>query len=373
MDQELKIRKRMAKKDKDISADSIFFDQMIETMNNPWASKVIDGICTEITGYYDTGSLILNGLISGSLKKGFPKGRITVLAGPESTAKTFILLETMTRFLNQEPRGRIILFETESALTKQMFLDHGADVSRIVHAPVDIVEDIRTQLSRFLTRYLENDDANKIPIFSAIDSLGNPATTEERKHAEDGVNKADLKRAQVIRSLFRVVTVRLGIAQIPMVCTNHTYADTMNPYGGTKQSGGGGVKYNNSTSIFLSKKKSKEGDDVVGSIIHCKSEKARLSKENTSCDIAIRYDTGLQRYYGLSALAIKYGIFEKVGKKIKLPDGTLLFETSELNRYPEKYYDDAMIDILEEAAKKEFNYGVVQDVIPTEDDEEPLT
>ena len=120
--------------------------------------------------------------------------------------------------------------------------------------------------------------------------------------------------------------------------------------------GGSGLQYAASTIIFLSKRKEKEGTDVVGNIIHCKNFKSRLTKENKMVDVLLRYDLGLNRYYGLLELAEKYDIIKKVSTRYELPDGTKLFGKQILSD-TEKYFTDDIMKSLNEAANKEFSYG----------------
>ena len=42
-------------------------------------------------------------------------------------------------------------------------------------------------------------------------------------------------------------------------------------------------------------------------------------------DVRLMYERGLDRYYGLLELALKYGIFKAVSTRIELPDGTKTF------------------------------------------------
>ena len=123
--------------------------------------------------------------------------------------------------------------------------------------------------------------------------------------------------------------------------------------------GGSGLKYAASTIVYLSKKKEKDGTDIVGNIIHCKTHKSRLSKENMMVDTRLRYDTGLDRYYGLLELALKHNIFKSVSTRIELPDGTKQYAKTIQNE-PEKYFTDEIMQQLEEAAKKEFSYGITE-------------
>lgn len=117
-----------------------------------------------------------------------------------------------------------------------------------------------------------------------------------------------------------------------------------------------GLKYAASTIIYLSKKKVKEGTDVIGNIIHCKLYKSRLTKENSMVDVMLNYDTGLDPYYGLVDIALKEGIFEKIGSRIQVADGTKVYE-KQIYRDPQKYFTEEIMNRLEATVAKMFKYG----------------
>ena len=120
--------------------------------------------------------------------------------------------------------------------------------------------------------------------------------------------------------------------------------------------GGSGLKYAASSIIYLSKKKDKDGTEVVGNIIHCKNHKSRLTVENKMVDVRLSYSKGLDRYYGLLDLALKYGIFKSVSTRIELPDGTKTFGKT-INNDPEKFFTEEIMQQLDAAAGQEFKYG----------------
>ena len=122
--------------------------------------------------------------------------------------------------------------------------------------------------------------------------------------------------------------------------------------------GGSGLKYAASSIVFLSKRKDKDGKDVVGNIIHCKNHKSRLTIENKMVDVRLSYDKGLDKYYGLLELAIKYGIFKQVSTRIELPNGKTQFGKTIINS-PEEYFTEEVMKQLDDAAEKEFKYGNV--------------
>ena len=159
-----------------------------------------------------------------------------------------------------------------------------------------------------------------------------------------------------MKAAFRVITLKLGRAKLPMVITNHTY-DVVGSMFPTKEMGGGsGLKYAASSIVYLSKRKEKDGTEVVGNIVHCKNHKSRLTIENKMVDVRLSYDKGLDRYYGLLELAEKYNIIKKVSTRYELPDGTKAFG-KQINREPEKYFTEDIMNQLEDACKKEFKYG----------------
>ena len=163
-----------------------------------------------------------------------------------------------------------------------------------------------------------------------------------------------MPRAQVLKAAFRGLTLKLGRANVPMVVTNHTY-ESMGLFSTKEMGGGSGLKYAASSIVYLSKKKEKDGTDVIGNIIHCKNHKSRLTVENKMVDVRLTYDKGLDRYYGLLELAEKYEIIKKIGPRYDI-DGAKLYG-KEILKNPEKYFTEQLMHDLNIAAETEFRYG----------------
>ena len=336
---------------------SDFLKNVVKEVGNEYASLVVDGVeAGDVDSFIDTGSYIFNGLLSGSLNGGLPSNKITALAGESATGKTYFLMGIVKNFLDKDPDAGVIYFESESAVTKQMIVDRGIDSKRMVIMPVTTVQEFRTQALKVLDSYLAQNDADKKPLFLCLDSLGMLSTTKEVEDTAEGKETRDMTRAQVLKAAFRVLTLKLGRAKVPMVVTNHTY-DVVGSMFPTKEMGGGsGLKYAASSIIYLSKKKEKDGTEVIGNIIHCKNHKSRLTVETRMVDVRLTYDKGLDRHYGLLDLAEKYEIFKKVSTRFELPDGSKQFGKTIMND-PDTYFTDEIMDKLEECAIKEFKYG----------------
>ena len=334
-----------------------FLKDIIKETGNEYASLVSDGVeAGDNDSFIDTGSYIFNALLSGSLHGGLPANKITALAGESATGKTYFLMGMVKNFLDANPDAGVVYFESESAITKQMVIDRGIDPDRMVILPVTTVQEFRTQGLKVLDRYMQQDVDVRRPMFMCLDSLGMLSTTKEVEDTSDGKETRDMTRAQVLKAAFRVLTLKLAKAKVPMVVTNHTY-DVVGSMFPTKEMGGGsGLKYAASSIVYLSKKKEKDGTEVIGNIVHCKNHKSRLTIENKMVDVRLTYDKGLDRHYGLIDLAVKYDIFKSVSTRIELPDGSKQYGKTIMND-PEKYFTQDVMKQLDEAATKEFKYG----------------
>ena len=313
-----------------------FLKNVIKETGNEFATIVVDGLSTaDISGYVDTGSYIFNALCSGSIYGGIPQNKITAIAGESATGKTFFVLGVCQAFLEENPTGNVVFFESESAISKDMIESRGIDSTRMAILPITTVQEFRYQALQVLEAYENEDDRQ--PLLICLDSLGMLSTTKEIEDTEAGKETRDMTRSQIVKATFRVLTLKLGKLGIPMIMTNHTYDVIGSMFPQKEMGGGSGLKYAASTIIYLSKKKDKDGSEVVGSIIHCKTYKSRMTKENQMVDVRLSYTKGLDKHYGLLELAVEAGIFKSVSTRIELPDGTKTFGKT-INNDPEKYF-----------------------------------
>ena len=301
--------------------------------------------------YVDTGSFIFNGLVSGSIFSGVSANKITAIAGESSTGKTFFSLAVVKNFLDSNPDGYCLYFDTEAAVNKPLLQSRGIDLDRLVVINVVTIEEFRTKALKAIDIYLKTDTADRKPCMFVLDSLGMLSTEKEIRDALDDKQVRDMTKSQLVKGAFRMLTLKLGQANVPLIVTNHTY-DVIGAYVPTKEMGGGsGLKYAASTIIYLSKKKEKDGKEVIGNIIKAKTHKSRLSKENKQVEIRLFYDErGLDKYYGLLELGEIGGLWKNVAGRYEI-NGKKIYAK------PEEYFTDDVMQALDEIAQKEFSYG----------------
>ena len=334
-----------------------FLKEIIKETGNEYAALASEGITAgDVTSYIDTGSYSFNALLSGSIYGGLPGNRITAIAGEAATGKTFFALGIIKHFLDKDKNSGVIFFESENAVSKEMIENRGVDSTRVVVAPVSTVQEFRNQSIKILDKYLEQEEKDRQPLMFVLDSLGMLSTTKEMEDTAEGKETRDMTRAQIVKSTFRVLTLKLGQANVPLLMTNHTYDVIGSMFPQKEMGGGSGLKYAASTIIYLGKRKEKLGTEIIGNIIHCKIYKSRITKENAKVDVKLTYKHGLDKHYGLLELGEEAGIFKKVSTRFEMPDGSKVFG-KQINDNPDKYFTKEVLKKIDEFANKKFTYG----------------
>ncbi len=306
--------------------------------------------------YIDTGSLVFNGLVSGSIFGGISSSKITAIAGESSTGKTFFALAVAKSFLDNNPDAYVLYFDTESSITRALLEARNIDTNRFVVINVVTIEEFRTKALKAVDKYLQMPMDERKPCMFVLDSLGMLSTEKEITDALNDKQVRDMTKSQLVKGAFRMLTLKLGQANVPLIVTNHTY-DVIGAYVPTKEMGGGsGLKYAASTIIYLSKKKEKDGKEVIGNIIKAKTHKSRLSKENKQVEIRLYYDDrGLDRYYGLLELGEIGGLWKNVAGRYEI-NGKKIY-AKQIYGDPDTYFTPEVLQALDETAQKEFSYG----------------
>jgi len=331
-----------------------FINDLIKDVGSEYASLAQD--IEEDESFVSTGSYIFNALVSGSIHGGISGNKITAIAGESSTGKTFFALAVVKHFLDTHPDAIVVYYDTESAITKNLLSERSIDTTRVVVMNVVTIEEFRTKALQCVDKYQQLPEKDKVPMMFVLDSLGMLSTEKEIGDALADKNVRDMTKSQLVKGAFRMLTLKLGQANVPLIVTNHTY-DVIGAYVPTKEMGGGsGLKYAASTIIYLSKKKEKDGKEIIGNLIKAKTAKSRLSKENQEVTVRLYYDErGLDAYFGLLELGELGGLWKNVAGRYEI-DGKKIY-AKEIYKNPEKYFTPEVMEKLDEIAKKSFAYG----------------
>ena len=338
---------------------SNIFSNYGKLTGNMMASLIDEkGAASDVSGFFDTGSYMLNALISADIFGGLPRNKMLTLASDPGVGKSFIAISILKQFLDNHKDGYVIYYDTESAITSNMLIDRDVDVSRVLYAPVGSVEQFRHESAKFLDSY-NAEEGEKPPFIMVLDSIGNLSTEKEYEDAIGGKNSTDLTKARLMKTALRAITYALMKANAPLIATNHIYSEIGQMYPKKVMTGGTAATYTSSSILYLSKRKEKDGGDQVGNIITARAEKSRFTIENSKAELYLHFKKGLNRYYGLLPFAEKAGIFKKVGHRYEVQDGRKLYE-KQLYETPKEFFTQEVLEKINNEIQKTFSYGKIE-------------
>lgn len=359
----------MTKLDKDILK---VFDKLEKL--NPEAKFLSESALSTVNEWVDTGCMVLNAIISGSLYGGVPVGRITGFSGPSAAGKTYIINKILA---NAQKKGMIpVIFDTEAAIDASSTTGVGLDSDQVKYVPVQTVEDCRNQISTFLDSVMEAKMRNKFIL--SIDSLGNLASQKELDDTEKGKTAMDMgTRAKGLKSMMRLLTFKAAQAGVTILFSNHTYDDpsAMFPTLVKAQSGGKGPVYLASVLVQLAKRdekhdKSNDDDEILpeankvsGTTLRALTVKNRFVPPFLECEAYLNFKRGLDKYSGLKEMAVNHGVIEQTGSTFVLPSGKDDVPGQKLGYYKNwkndtELWEKTILPSLEEKLKKQYSYSV---------------
>lgn len=241
---------------------------------------------------------IINMALSGQIDGGLSSG-LTFLAGESKSFKTLLGLMMVKAYMKKYPDAVCMFYDSEFGTTPSYVTANGIDADRVLHIPIEHLEQLKFDISKRLESIERGDK-----VIILIDSVGNLASKKEVDDALDGKSVADMSRAKVMKSLWRIVTPNLTTKDIPCVAINHTYK-TMELYSKAVMSGGTGGMYSANQVFIITKAQEKEGTEVAGYRFTINIEKSRFVREKSKFPFVVLWDGGINRWSGLLDVAIE--------------------------------------------------------------------
>lgn len=340
---------------------------------NPFSTFLNQSTLSVVDSWIDTGSYMLNAIISGKIRGGgVPDGRVTMLYGESMTFKTSIVLRVLA---NAQKMGRIpVIFDTENAVDPESAARAGLDNSKVKYVPTFNIEQCRNNIHKFLTNIKEQGLEGKFII--AVDSLGNLMSQMEQNRIEKDSTSMDMgTRARAIKSLLVTATQLAAITRTPIIFTNHLYDNPgeMHPSLVKNMPGGKSCVYLPSVSVQLMRKPIKEGDNSIksndgaaatfqrgytGVLIRALTAKNRFIKQYLEGEMFISFDKGVDKYHGLLDLAVGLGVIEQSGATYAFQGKKLGYAKSFQNDVV--FWENDIIPLVEDRIKIEWAYSSEQ-------------
>lgn len=247
---------------------------------------------------------MVNVALSGSVDGGLAPG-LTVLAGPSKHFKTSFALLMAAAYMKKYPESVMLFYDSEFGSPQSYFKQFGIDTSRVLHTPITNVEELKFDMINQLDAIERGEK-----VIVVIDSIGNLASKKEMEDALNEKSVADMSRAKALKGLFRMTTPYLAMKDIPLLAINHTYQE-MGLFPKAIVSGGTGIYYSADNIWILGRQQEKKGTDIVGYHFVINVEKSRYVKEKSKIPITVNWEGGVQKYSGLTEVAIAGGYVRK--------------------------------------------------------------
>lgn len=345
---------------------------VLETLNsideiNPFATYLNNAL-SNVQEWIDTGSYVLNAIISGSLHGGIPKGRVTLLAGESMTGKSLFVQRILA---NAQKQGLTpVIFDTENSIDPEGAQRLGLDISKVKYVPCTTIEQTRNAIYKFLTTIKEKGLEGKFII--AIDSLGNlQSELEYTRMNKESVSSDMGSKARAMKSLMQTCTNLGAITKTTIVCTNHLYDNPAEMFPSIEKHmpGGKSVVYLPSVTVQIARKPMKSDDgktvdndisvgqkNYAGVILRALTRKNRFIKQYLEGEMYLSFANGLDRYYGLLDLVVGMGIVVQSGSTYQLADGTKLGYFKSWRKDVD-LWEKTLLPQLENKIKVEWSYS----------------
>lgn len=350
------------------------------TKVNPYSGYLSDSTLSNVDEWIDTGSLALNAIVSGSMYKGIPVGRVTQFAGPSMTGKTFFVQKIIA---NAQKMGKYVaVFDSENAIDMEGAKAMGINVDEVHYTSTTTVENTRNAARNFMKKIIEDGMEGKFLI--VIDSIAQMETDLGESRMEKDSGSADMGTfAKSVKSLMKALVNWSKLSKTAVVCTNEVYDDPSALYPSLEKNmpGGKAVAFKPSVTIQLARKPMKDDDgktvdntltggqkNFSGVVLRCLSVKNRFVKQYLEVELYLSFATGLDKFYGLLKIMKELGVVELEGKRYKDYKGNMLGFYKSWRK--DKDVWKSLLPELERRIQTEWKYS--NEEAPEEDDDDLL-
>tara|TARA_A100001011_G_scaffold258416_1_gene266709 strand:- start:8553 stop:9701 length:1149 start_codon:yes stop_codon:yes gene_type:complete len=250
---------------------------------------------TSVKEWIPTGSRWLDSIICKGQIAGIPVGKVTEIAGLESTGKSYMATQIAA---NAQKAGKMVVyFDSESAIDP-MFLERaGCDLERLMYVQASSVEFVLETIEELLGATDEQmvfiwDSLAFTPSISDVEGDFNPQSSMAVKARilAKGMSKLVIPIADKKATLLVLNQLKTNIPQGPMARQIAMTTPFITP-------GGKAMHYAYSLRIWLTGRKAKsafiedEKGFRIGSEVKVKLEKSRFGTQGRNCAFRIMWGT----------------------------------------------------------------------------------
>lgn len=302
----------------------------------------IDGISMSAPSpkyWLDTGSYVVNKVLSGSYVRGYPTGRLGALAGPSGAGKSFLLGNAIKSALNnKDVEWGVLVIDSENAIDNDYLEAIGANIHDnpfYNYRGVTTISQTLNIIQKFTKSYRSSNE--DMPFLIAMDSIDMLQTdSENTRYEEDGEMGGDQgQHAKQIKGMLRRLVNDLKDLNVALVSTKQVYQEQdpvlakQNPWKMTESFKFAFSQIGLVTKLLLKDDKTKKFEGITLKVF---GTKTRFTKPFQQAKIEVPYDTGMDPYTGIVDAAVALGIVEKNGSWFNFDGQKFQSPTLEMNQ-----------------------------------------
>jgi RecA/RadA recombinase len=250
--------------------------------------------------FYDTGVLVLNFMIGGSMFRGIPS-RFTTFASPPHVGKSLIGYQICRNFLKLDDENEVLIYDTESAIDKiglKQLFGKNSDRVFVVNTKqkINIVENFSVHVRQLLDGKKKNYDGERSNLLVVIDSMAGFKSQKVVEMHEKGDDTAQWHTQKILSDIMPVIANDFSDMKIPVYITAHAKPKVMaNRYEDPLKIVGVQALEFFSSNIYQMTKVQLAEDRDGGTTARCKPKKSRFCSSNFKMDLDIFYKDGIRK------------------------------------------------------------------------------
>jgi recombination protein RecA len=289
----------MARKTKEAKAGRVSMQDLMNLVNKKAGRNVAHDLTgdnpTEVKEWIPTGSRWLDSIVCKGKVAGIPVGKVSELAGLESTGKSYMAAQVAA---NAQKTGKMVVyFDSESAIDPGFLERAGCDLERLMYVQASSVEFVLETVEELLGATDEQllfiwDSLALTPSVSDVEGDFNPQSSMAVKARilAKGMSKLIIPIADKQATFLVLNQLKTNIPSGP----NARIIAMTTPY---MTPGGKAMHYSYSLRIWLTGRKAKaafiedEKGFRIGSEVKVKLEKSRFGTQGRTCAFRILWGT----------------------------------------------------------------------------------
>lgn len=254
--------------------------------------------------FVSTNCIPVNLLLSGKIKGGIKKGKISQICADSGWGKSMIGLNVLKAA--QQQGFDCVVIDTEKAFNRDLAASLGINVDDIVIFESSLVPELKQIVANINNDLSRAEQRN---VFILLDSWGPIVEQQVLDKAAVASTAVNMSGAKFKNELATV----LSCYSNTVLVLNHVYA-TLQQYGDAFAIPGGKKLYFLSDAIMMASSAAKAKDKagaIYGKIITASVKKGRAAKEFAKTKFLIEHSGGINPYYGLLDDSIAAGVVFK--------------------------------------------------------------